>query len=221
MSFEPVDLNVLKYNSDGLVPVVTQDAHSGEVLMLAWASQEALQLTLETREGTYYSRSRQEIWVKGKTSGHTQKVMGVRIDCDQDAVLYLVEQVGPACHTGEQSCFYTPQFQEDPQSQLGFVVSEVYKTILDRIEQQPEGSYVTTMHRAGLDRILKKIPEEAGEVLLAAKNNDAAELATETADLLFHTLFVMAELGVRPQDIAAVLSKRMGKSGLKGPKPVG
>lgn len=211
----------LKYNSDGLIPVITQDARSGEVLMLAWANTEALELTLSTKEGTYYSRSRQELWVKGKTSGHTQKVLAVRYDCDSDAVLYLVEQQGPACHTGKQSCFHNPLMEEEGHTQLGFVVSEVYKTILDRIEHQPEGSYVTTMHRAGLDRILKKIPEEAGEVLLAAKNTDPQELATETADLLFHTLFVMAELGVKPEDIAGVLSKRMGKSGLRGPKPVG
>ncbi|AFZ68552.1 bifunctional phosphoribosyl-AMP cyclohydrolase/phosphoribosyl-ATP diphosphatase HisIE [Deinococcus peraridilitoris] len=212
------------FDERGLVPVVTQDARTGEVLMLAWANREALQRTLESRQGTYYSRSRQELWVKGLTSGHTQRVRHVSLDCDGDAVLYQVEQVGPACHTGERSCFHRSLPGEGDSSQgrgLDGVLERVYATIETRLREQPEGSYVVRLHAGGLDRVLKKVAEESGEVLLAAKNGDRAELATETADLLFHLLFALAEVGVTPADVAQVLEAREGKSGLRGPKEAG
>ena len=213
------------FNEHGLIPVIAQDARSGEVLMLAWANQEALSRTLKTREGTYYSRSRGELWVKGATSGHTQRVVGVRLDCDGDAVLYKVEQSGPACHTGERSCFFTPLLEGDSESLDGAildgVLGRVYATIEDRLQTLPENSYVARLHAGGLDRVLKKLAEESGEVLLAAKNGDKVELATEAADLLFHTLFALAEVGVTPGDVARVLEAREGKSGLKGPKEAG
>lgn len=208
------------FDGRGLIPVIAQDARSGEVLMLAWANQEALTRTLETREGTYYSRSRGELWVKGATSGHIQRVVSVALDCDGDAVLYRVEQTGPACHTGERSCFHTPLLEGEEEG-LDGVLGRVYATITERLRTLPEGSYVARLHAGGLDRVLKKISEESGEVLLAAKNGDKAELATEAADLLFHTLFALAEVGVTPGDVARVLAAREGKSGLKGPKPAG
>jgi len=232
-----VSLEDVKFDARGLVPVIAQDAHTLETLMLAWANREALEHTLQTRQGTYFSRSRNELWIKGATSGHQQKVLEVRLDCDGDAVLYLLEQEGAACHTGERTCFHNVLLEntvlEDdsrPESsdlrfqkaaRLGDTLERVYDTILERLEHLPENSYVTKMHAAGLDRILKKIPEEAGEVLLAAKNGDKAELALEVADLFFHSLFVMAELGVTTQDLALELQKREGKSGLRGPKSVG
>ncbi|WP_019586322.1 bifunctional phosphoribosyl-AMP cyclohydrolase/phosphoribosyl-ATP diphosphatase HisIE [Deinococcus apachensis] len=215
-------LDDLKFGTDGLIPVVTQDARTGAVLMQAYADRAAVQRTLDTREATYYSRSRAEQWVKGSTSGHTQHVVSVSLDCDGDSVLYRVEQTGPACHTGEYSCFHRPLLGEEAtDTGLDGTLERVYTTVAERLATLPENSYVARLHAGGLDRVLKKISEEAGEVLLAAKNGDRAELATEAADLFFHTLFAMAELGVSPADVAAVLRTREGKSGLKGPKEVG
>lgn len=216
----PLSLSGVQFDERGLVPVVAQDARSGEVLMLAWANEEALRLTLATRQGTYFSRSRQQLWVKGATSGHTQQVVGVSLDCDGDAVLYQVEQRGPACHTGERSCFHTALLSGEGAG-LGGVLDRVYATIETRLRELPEGSYVARLHAGGLDRVLRKVAEEAGEVLLAAKNHDREELATEAADLFFHTLFALAEIGVTPGDVARVLEAREGKSGLRGPKEAG
>ena len=219
---QTLDLSALKFGTDGLIPVVTQDARTGVVLMQAYADREAVERTLQTREATYYSRSRGEQWIKGKTSGHSQRVLAVSLDCDGDSVLYRVEQTGAACHTGEYSCFHTPLLEEQNSATgLDGTLERVYTTITERLATLPEGSYVARLHAGGLDRVLKKISEESGEVLLAAKNNDRAELATEVADLLFHTLFAMAEVGVSPGDVAAVLRGREGRSGLKGPKEAG
>ncbi|MFC4637582.1 bifunctional phosphoribosyl-AMP cyclohydrolase/phosphoribosyl-ATP diphosphatase HisIE [Deinococcus hohokamensis] len=216
------DLGALRFGDDGLIPVVTQDVRSGAVLMQAYADRAAIERTLLTREATYYSRSRAEQWIKGQSSGHTQRVVDVRLDCDGDSVLYRVEQTGPACHTGAYSCFFTPLLDgETPEGGLDGTLERVYATITERLATLPENSYVARLHAGGLDRVLKKISEESGEVLLAAKNADRAELATEVADLLFHTLFAMAEVGVSPGDVAAVLNAREGKSGLKGPKEAG
>ncbi len=216
------DLSSLKFGADGLIPVVTQDARTGAVLMQAYADRDALERTLATREATYYSRSRGAQWIKGATSGHTQRVVSVSVDCDGDSVLYRVEQTGAACHTGEYSCFHTSLLAEQaPAAGLDGTLERIYTTISERLATLPEGSYVARLHAGGLDRVLKKISEESGEVLLAAKNGDRAELATEVADLLFHTLFAMAEVGVSPGDVAAVLQGREGRSGLKGPKEAG
>ena len=217
-----MNLTELKFDNSGLIPVVTQDARTGAVLMQAFADAAAVQRTLATREATYYSRSRQEQWVKGATSGHTQRVVSVTADCDGDSLLYRVEQTGPACHTGTYSCFHQPLLEDQAQqAALDGTLERVYATITERLVTLPENSYVARLHAGGLDRVLKKISEESGEVLLAAKNRDRAELATEVADLLFHTLFAMAEVGVSPADVARVLQEREGKSGLKGPKEVG
>lgn len=206
------------FDATGLAPVVAQDALDGAVLMLAYANREALALTLSTGRAHYWSRSRQALWEKGATSGHTQRVTGISLDCDGDAVIYRVEQTGPACHTGERSCFFTPLTSEalgepassptGPSSRVGPVLDMVYATILDRIERQPEGSYVARLHREGLDRVLKKIGEEAGETIIAAKNRDHSELTLEASDLFFHTLFALAEVGVNLNDIAAELDRR-------------
>ncbi len=217
------DLTNLNFDASGLIPVVTQDARTGAVLMQAYADRAALERTLATREATYYSRSRGEQWVKGATSGHTQHVVSVATDCDGDSLLYRVEQRGPACHTGAYSCFFTSLLDAEAGGPTGLdgTLERVYATISERLATLPENSYVARLHAGGLDRVLKKISEEAGEVLLAAKNGDRAELATEAADLFFHTLFALAEVGVAPADVAAVLWEREGKSGLKGPKEVG
>ncbi|MGY2895823.1 bifunctional phosphoribosyl-AMP cyclohydrolase/phosphoribosyl-ATP diphosphatase HisIE [Deinococcus sp. UYEF24] len=226
-------LNAVKFGPDGLVPVVTQDAETGAVLMQAYADREALEHTLTTRQGTYFSRSRNEVWIKGLTSGNVQQVVSVALDCDGDSVLYRVQQSGPACHTGAYSCFYTPLLEEEAPITLALdtVLERVYATVQERLTTLPEKSYVARLHAGGIDRVLKKIVEESGEVLLAAKNAAAgsleekaaarAELRTEVADLFFHTLFAMAEVGVTPAEVAAVLEEREGRTGLKGPKEAG
>ncbi len=206
----PFSITSITFDSSGLVPVIAQEAGSGRVLMLAYANREALELTLETKRGTYFSRSRNAIWVKGEESGHTQKVLAVTLDCDGDAVLYTVEQTGEACHKPNQhSCFHNPLEGELPNSSsFGSITAEVYATILDRIQNPTESSYVSRLHAQGLDRILKKIGEEAGEVIIAAKNRDKAELTLEASDLLFHTMWVMAEVGVTLDDVKNELEQR-------------
>ena len=223
-----LNLDDITFGPDGLVPVVVQDAQTGAVLMQAYADRAALEHALMTRQGTYFSRSRGEQWIKGLTSGHLQRVVEISLDCDGDSVLYRVIQTGPACHTGAYSCFHRPLLDLPPEenaaptpTQLGGTLERVYATITERLASLPEHSYVARLHAGGLDRVLKKISEEAGEVLLAAKNGDKAELATEAADLLFHTLFALAEVGVTPSEVAAVLQAREGKTGLKGPKEIG
>jgi phosphoribosyl-AMP cyclohydrolase / phosphoribosyl-ATP pyrophosphohydrolase len=205
----PFSLDSVEFDAAGLVPVIAQEHGSGRVLMLAYANRQALQATLETGRGTYFSRSRQKLWMKGQESGHTQKVLAVTLDCDGDAVLYTVEQIGDACHKPNQhSCFHNSLFGNAPSETFGAIVGEVYATIVDRIENPKENSYVSKLHQQGLDRILKKIGEEAGEVIIAAKNHNKAELTLEAADLLFHTLWVMAEVGVSLDDVRQELEKR-------------
>lgn len=211
-----MNLDAVQFDEKGLVPVIVQDAHSGKVLTLAYANREALTQTLLTGYSTFYSRSRGELWVKGATSGNRQKVLEVVLDCDQDAVLYRVEPQGPACHTGAESCFHNPLSEAAGHPPLGEVLERVYRTIQQRLRDLPEGSYVARMHQEGLDRVLKKIGEEAGEVILAAKNADGEELSWEAADLLFHLLFTLAELGLSPDDLARVLWQRNARNAAAG-----
>ncbi|MFD3005621.1 bifunctional phosphoribosyl-AMP cyclohydrolase/phosphoribosyl-ATP diphosphatase HisIE [Thermus tengchongensis] len=209
-----MDLSAVRFDERGLVPVVVQDARTGEVLTLAYANREALEETLRTRRSTFFSRSRQALWRKGATSGHTQEVVEVLLDCDGDAVVYRVIPHGPACHTGERTCFHRPLLSGEPD--LGFVLGQVYATIQERLRTLPEGSYVARLHREGLDRILKKIGEEAGEVIIAAKNGSPEEVRWEASDLLFHLLLVLAETGVGLQDLAHTLWERHKPQGRPG-----
>lgn len=202
-----MNLANVRFDASGLVPVIVQDARTGQVLTLAYANLEALEQTLQTRQSTFFSRSRGELWVKGLTSGHTQEVLEVVLDCDQDAVLYKVIPQGPACHTGAQSCFHHP-LTPSTEPPLGEVLEKVFETIQERMATLPEGSYVARMHQAGLDRILKKVGEEAGEVIIAAKNQSREELAWEASDLLFHLMFLLAEEGLTPADLARTLWSR-------------
>jgi phosphoribosyl-AMP cyclohydrolase / phosphoribosyl-ATP pyrophosphohydrolase len=209
----PFNLESVTFDAAGLVPVITQEFGSKDVLMLAWATREALEKTLETGLAHYFSRSRNKLWQKGEESGHTQKIHSVRLDCDGDAILYTVDQTGPACHKLEHSCFHNSLSETEVKSEtkIGQELEYVFATIQDRIRNPTEGSYVAKMHNAGIDRILKKIGEEAGEVIIAAKNADRAELQLEVADLFFHTLFTMAEIGVSLEDVARELEGRHGK----------
>jgi phosphoribosyl-ATP pyrophosphohydrolase/phosphoribosyl-AMP cyclohydrolase len=195
------------YDEKGLVPVVAQDANTGEVLMLAYASREAVQKTIETGEAHYHSRSRGELWRKGETSGNTQRVVEVRLDCDGDALLYRVEPAGPACHTGERSCFFTSLQGSDEDAQdLGRILGRLSETIRGRRLEMPEGSYTAKLLERGTGYIAQKVGEEAVEVVVAALED--ANLAEETADLLYHLLVLLEERGVGTEEVARVLDER-------------
>lgn len=206
----------ITFDDRGLVPVVAQDARTGEVLMLAWANAEALRLTRETGRAHYWSRSRGALWIKGETSGHVQEVVDVRVDCDADAVLYRVRQTGPACHTGERSCFHRAVegaeggFGEadDPRPML----ARLEAIIAERERTRPQGSYTTYLFTHGVDKILKKVGEEAAETLIAAKNGDNGELRSESADLLFHLMVLWRERGLDADDVWAELERRFGRA---------
>ncbi|MGQ9510812.1 MAG: bifunctional phosphoribosyl-AMP cyclohydrolase/phosphoribosyl-ATP diphosphatase HisIE [Thermaceae bacterium] len=202
-----MDLDQVRFDENGLVPVIVQDVRTNEVLTLAYANREALEQTLKTKRSTFYSRSRKRLWTKGETSGHYQEVVEVTLDCDKDAVLYKVIPHGPACHTGEKTCFHNPLTPPSPPN-LGEVLEMVYRTLQERLQTLPEGSYVARLHREGLDRILKKVVEEAGEVVLAAKNAQKEELLWESADLLFHLLFTLVEANIPLSELARTLKER-------------
>jgi len=191
----------MKYDEKGLIPVITQDAATKEVLMLAYANEEALNKTKETGEAHYYSRSRQELWHKGATSGNTQKITDIRYDCDSDALLYLVKPKGPACHTNENSCFYRSLLDKEVKSDLQYIIET-------RKKEPKEGSYTTYLFEQGLDKILKKIGEESAETIIAAKNNDKAEVAYECADLVYHLTVMLVELGMDWSDVVGELEMR-------------
>jgi phosphoribosyl-AMP cyclohydrolase / phosphoribosyl-ATP pyrophosphohydrolase len=206
----------VRFDDGGLVPVVAQDATTGDVLTLAYANREALERTLATGEAHFYSRSRQELWRKGETSGNTQRVVEVRLDCDGDAVLYRVEPRGPACHTGERSCFFTTLAGEgvgvategSDGTSLGTMVERLAGTIAQRHREMPQGSYTAGLIRRGPERLAQKVGEEAVEVVIAALRDD--RLAEETADLVYHLLVLLEERGVGTEKVAGVLRDRHG-----------
>ncbi|HEX7021603.1 MAG TPA: bifunctional phosphoribosyl-AMP cyclohydrolase/phosphoribosyl-ATP diphosphatase HisIE [Trueperaceae bacterium] len=201
------DLPPIEFDARSLVPVIAQDADSGEVLMLAYANREALQRTLETGQAHYYSRSRAELWRKGATSGHVQDVVEVRYDCDGDAVLYRVRQTGSACHTGHRSCFYRSAGEEGPAS-IGEVMGLLERVVAERLRDLPEGSYVARLHARGLGYVAQKVVEEAGETVVAALEQKDDELRAEAADLLFHLTVLLQERGLSLRDMAGVLEAR-------------
>ena len=197
----------LKYDQDGLVPVIIQDSETKQVLTLAYANEEAIQKTMANGETWLFSRSRQELWNKGATSGNTQKVVSVQLDCDGDAVIYEVIPNGPACHTGAQSCFSETIYGEQQQSS-GDMLDELKLLIRSRHSEMPEGAYTSYLFEEGVDKICKKIGEEAAEVIIAAKNRDAQELSMETADLFYHVLVLLQEQDVDLDQVMAVLKER-------------
>ena len=198
-----------KLGADGLIPVVVQDDATDEVLMVAYMNEEAFRLTLKTRRMTYYSRSRQEIWVKGLTSGHFQYVRSLDIDCDYDTLLARVIQIGAACHTGNRSCFFTSLAKSEERKKNPLLVLEdVYRVIMDRKEHPKEGSYTNYLFNKGIDKILKKVGEEAAEIIIAAKNPDKEEVKYELADFLYHAMVLMAEKGLTWEEVADELARR-------------
>lgn len=209
-SFESIlDFSEFKLNSDGLIPVIVQDHKTNEVLMMAYMNEEAFDNTVKTGRMTYYSRSRKCQWVKGETSGHFQYVKSLAIDCDKDTLLAKVEQVGAACHTGNRSCFYTTIVGADYDAKNPLQVFEsVYNTIVDRREHPKEGSYTNYLFEKGIDKILKKVGEEATEIVIAAKNPNPEEIKYEISDFLYHAMVLMVERGVTWEDITNELADR-------------
>ena len=200
---QAIPVDQIRYNEQGLVPAIVQDYLDGTVLMMAWMNRESLQKTLETGETWFWSRSRQQFWHKGETSGHIQKVRSLRYDCDSDALLITVEQVGDiACHTGERSCFHQVDGEKAPPP--ADTLSDLFAVICDRRDHPVEGSYTRQLFAGGDNKILKKIGEEAAEVVMACKDDDKDAIAGEVADLFYHSLVALAHHHV---DLRAVYRK--------------
>ena len=221
-----MDLSQLTFDEAGLIPAVVQDWRDGSVLMLGFMNREALQKTVETGSVHFFSRSRNRLWEKGETSGHRLIVRDLFVDCDRDTVLVKADPVGPTCHTGERSCFFSrldsdgrPR-EEKTAEAWGGMLERVYQTILDRKRNPKEGSYVSTLFQGGPDRIRKKVVEEAGEVILASASGKREDVVYEAADVLFHLLLVLGWHDVTPQDVLAELAKRFGKPGLRADSTV-
>ncbi len=200
-----LNIDELKFDEKGLIPAIVTDSESGDVLMLGYMNAESLRLTLEKQLVCFYSRSRNCLWVKGETSGNLLHLVSVTADCDSDALLVRAKPDGPTCHTGERSCFFKPVAGEVPQE--AFSIDKLYGLITERKRELPEGSYTTYLFKKGLDKILKKIGEEATEVIIGAKNS-REECIYELADLMYHSLVLMAETDITPSDIRSELAKR-------------
>jgi phosphoribosyl-ATP pyrophosphohydrolase/phosphoribosyl-AMP cyclohydrolase len=216
-----VPIDKIKFDERGLVPVIVQDAATRKVLTLAYMNAESLKRTIETNETWLWSRSRSSLWHKGETSGHTQRVLDILVDCDRDALTLLVRPNGPACHTGEQSCFHnalkeagdSPEKFPHEEPDLGAVLNDLYALVESRRRDRPEGSYTTYLFDQGLDKILKKVGEESSETIIAAKNQDRGGLAREASDLLYHLIVLMVERGLTLQEISNELVSRGNKRG--------
>ena len=214
-------VNQFKLDEHGLLPAVVQDWLDGSVLMVGYMNQEAIAKTLAMKTVHFWSRSRQQLWEKGETSGHILHVKELFVDCDRDTIVVKAQAAGPTCHTGERTCFYS---KLDEQGRItdsvtsdaaGGILESVLRTIVDRRTHPQAGSYTTKLFEGGQDRILKKVAEEAGEVLLASKGGKKDEIVYEVADLLFHTLMVLGYHDVALQDIYQELGRRFGKSGIR------
>lgn len=204
-----MNISNLKFNEDGLIPAIVQDYETRNVLMMAWMNEEALKLTLETKKATFYSRSRQNIWIKGETSGNTQAVVNVNYDCDGDTLLVQVIPAGPACHTGNTSCFYRNLITNDAlESGNMEILRNLYNLIADRKINPVEGSYTSYLFDKGVDKICKKIGEESAETIIAAKNDDPQELIYEASDLLYHLFVLLNNQNVDLEDVFKELTKR-------------
>lgn len=200
-----IDPKTVRFDERGLVPAIVQDARTREVLTLAYMNAESLARTLETGQTWFWSRSRNELWHKGETSGNTQQVVSVTADCDSDALVVLVEPDGPACHTGARSCF---DLELNEEQAHGGLLQELYEVVKTRQRERPDGSYTTYLFDQGLDKILKKVGEESAETIIAAKNDDPKQLVSETADLLYHLLVMLVARDVSLDEVRAELAQR-------------
>lgn len=199
-------LNEVKFDDKGIVVAVAQDYITNEVLMVAYMNKESLEITLNEKRACYYSRSRQSLWRKGETSGHWQNLKGLYYDCDADAILMKVEQIGNACHTGAYSCFFNKVFEDNVTDQA--ILNRLYNQIIDRRDNPKEGSYTNYLFDKGLDKILKKVGEETSEVIIGAKNKNKDELVYEMCDLIYHSMVLMVSEGVTMDDLKTELIKR-------------
>ena len=198
-------LDELKFDEKGLIPAIVVDDETGKVLTLAYMNRESLAISMEKKLTCFWSRSRQELWLKGETSGNYQHIVSITADCDGDALEVRVQKDGPACHTGEESCFFNSILGEKNDK---FQLEGLYQLLLSRKKELPEGSYTTYLFQKGLDKILKKVGEESTEVIIAGKAEDKAETIYEIADLAYHVLVLMVQLGISVEDIRTELASR-------------
>ncbi len=201
-----IDLESLKFDRRGLIPAVVVDAITKEVLTVAYMSKESLEKSIEKKMTCFYSRSRQELWVKGETSGNYQHIVSITADCDKDALVVMVEKDGPACHTGKESCFHNPLWENDERQV--FSLEALMEMLRGRRDNPKEGSYTTYLFQKGLDKILKKVGEECTEVIIGAKGRDKKETIYEIADLTYHVMVLMLEMGISLEDIHKELASR-------------
>lgn len=201
-----MNINDLKFDEKGLIPAIVRDADSGAVLTLAYMNRESLEISMAEGRTCFYSRSRRELWRKGETSGNVQRIVDISADCDSDALLVTVRKDGPACHTGADSCFSAPIFEgEEPR---GFTMDALYELISGRKSEPQEGSYTTYLFEKGIDKILKKVGEEATEVIIGGKAGDKEETLYEIADLAYHVMVLMVEMGISVDDVKSELAGR-------------
>lgn len=204
-----MNVDDLNFSTNGLLPVVVQHHVSGQVLMVGFANAEAVRKTVESGHAWFFSRSRQKLWEKGETSGNFLNVRGIRVDCDEDALVYVCDPVGATCHTGEPSCFYRGLDELPMAETSGEAASHLFATVLERQRSgDPAASYVARLLSEGVDRVAQKVGEEAVEAVIAAKNADREEVAKELADLWFHTFILLAQQGMTPEDVWSVLESR-------------
>ena len=201
-----MDMERLKFDEKGLIPAIVQDYYSKEVLTVAYMIRESLEITMKEGTTCFYSRSRQQLWRKGETSGNTQKVVSIKSDCDHDALVIEVIKKGPACHTGAESCFFNLEYVGEGRTPFSY--NALYDMIKGRKTSPKEGSYTTYLFDKGMDKILKKVGEESTEVIIAGAKNDKEETIYEIADLAYHIMVMMVEQGIRMEDITAELSRR-------------
>ena len=201
-----ININDLKFDENGLIPAIVVDAQTKDVLTLAYMNRESLQITLEKGCTCFWSRSRQKLWLKGETSGNYQHVVSITADCDKDALVVKVEKDGPACHTGAESCFFNPVFISEERGE--FSLRGLYDLLLDRKAKMPQGSYTTYLFEKGLDKILKKVGEESTEVIIAGKAQDKKETIYEIADLAYHLMVLMTEMGITVDEVQRELASR-------------
>lgn len=201
-----MDIERIKFDEKGLIPAIVQDYYTKEVLTVAYMNREALEITMAEGNTCFYSRSRQELWRKGETSGNTQKVVSIKSDCDNDALVIEVIKRGPACHTGAESCFFNLEYVGEGETPFSY--QALYEMIEGRKSEPKEGSYTTYLFEKGMDKILKKVGEESTEVIIAGAKNDKEETVYEIADLAYHIMVMMVEQGITLQDVTAELSKR-------------
>ena len=201
-----MNIEDLKFDEKGLIPAVVQDYFSKQVLTVAYMNRESLEISMREGRTCFFSRSRQQLWRKGETSGNTQEIVTIKADCDLDALVVEVIKKGPACHTGSESCFFNPVYQSE--TQQDFSMEALYELLKGRKTHPKEGSYTTYLYQKGIDKILKKVGEECTEVIVAGKGGDKAETIFEIADLAYHVMVLMVEMGIEPKDIFAQLASR-------------